>query len=96
MDDIAGRLLNPGVILTMIVAGVAYGRLLWAVNLRPNSTLWMIAAAPGAIFLMTAWTIRAMQGVPSVVWVVLLLDWLLFAHAGVLAVLFVRGRKIRR
>ena len=63
MDDILGRTLNPGVILTMILTGIAYGHFLWALELRPVARLYAAAVIPGAIFVLTILTIRSLQGV---------------------------------
>ena len=43
MTDLEARILNPGVILVMILAGLAYARVLWRVNLRPTSVLLFTA-----------------------------------------------------
>ena len=90
MTDSLDRIVNPGVILTMILAGIAYGRLLWSVNLRPNASLWVMAVGPGAIYLLMIWATRAAQGTVSLVYVALLIDWLIFANSGFLAVLGAR------
>lgn len=92
MDDIVSRMFNPGVILTMVVAGLAYGYFLWTLNIQPVARLYAIAVVPGFVFGVTILCIRAIQGVPSVIWVLLLIDWLIFAHAGFLAVLARRRR----
>lgn len=91
-DDVLARLANPAVLLTMVAAGLAYSRLLWALNLRPTATLAVAGIAPGATFLVTVWTIRALQGTPSTVYVVMLVDWLIFATVGVATVLVARRR----
>lgn len=91
-DDVLARLLNPAVLLTMVAAGVAYSRLLWVLSLRPTATLVVAGMAPGAIFLLTVWTIRALQGTPSTVYAVMLVDWFIFAGVGVGAVLIARRR----
>jgi len=99
-DDIALRLLNPTVILTMILAGVAYGAWLWTLNIRCLGHLISVGIFPGAIFLVVVWSIRAFQGVPSLTYAALLVDWMLFSTAGVVAVLATRrwfhGRVTRR
>ena len=87
VDDVAHRLLNPVVLGTMLVAGVAYGWLLWSLNIRPHFRLWAAATFPGLIFLAVVWSIRASQGVSSLTYIALGVDWLLFANAGYLAVL---------
>jgi hypothetical protein len=93
VDDVAGRLLNPGVIMSMIGAGLAFGWFLWSLNIRPNLSLVLTAVAPGTTFLLVVWSIRAMQGVPSTTYVALLIDWLIFSLTGVLAVLASRRRR---
>jgi hypothetical protein len=93
MTDVLDRLLNPAVLFTMIAAGLAYSRLLWVLNLRPTATLVIVAVAPGAIYLTTVWAIRALQGVVSTVYIVLLIDWFIFANTGALAVLLARRRQ---
>lgn len=95
MNDIAERVFNPGVLFTMVVAGLAYGRLLWSFKLYPNATLAVIGIAPGAIFMLTVWAIRAAQGTASTVYILLFVDWLIFACTGVLAVLVARRRHPR-
>jgi hypothetical protein len=86
VDNIAERLLNPGVLVSMIGAGIAYGWFLWSLNIRPNVNLWLSAIAPGAMFLLVVWSIRAMQGVASGTYIALLVDWLIFSVAGVVTV----------
>ena len=95
MDDIGGRILNPVVMGTLVIAGLAYGRVLWSLNLRPTTTLVVTAIAPGAIFLVTIWLIRYAQGIPSFIWPALLADYLVYATSGVLAVLIARRRQQR-
>lgn len=85
--DVLGRLLNPGVLATMVAAGAAYGVFLWALDLRPNGRLWAAAVVPGVIFLLVIFSIRGFQGTTSIVYLALTLDWLIFANVGVLAVL---------
>ena len=92
MDDIAGRILNPAVVLTMALSGLAYGRLLWSLNLRPTATLLVVGIIPGVIYLVTAWAIRAVQGTPSLIWPALIVDWLVFSGTSVGAVLLARRR----
>lgn len=93
MDDPLGRLINPLIVVTLIAAGLAYARLLWALNLRPAVTLVVVGIVPGSVYLLTIWAIRAVQGTPSLVYIGLLLDWLLFAGVAVTAVLVARGRR---
>jgi len=95
MDDIGGRILNPVVMGTLALAGLAYGRVLWSLNLRPTTILVVTAIAPGAIFLLTMWLIRAAQGTPSIIWPALLIDFTVYATSGVLAVLIARRRTKR-
>jgi glucan phosphoethanolaminetransferase (alkaline phosphatase superfamily) len=95
MDDISGRLLNVGVIISMIGAGLAYGWFLWSLNIRPNLSLFLTAIAPGATFLCVVWSIRAMQGVASAIYAAMLIDWLIFSCTGVLAVLAARRLRAR-
>lgn len=93
MTDIEGRILNPVIILTMILAGLAYARVLWAVNLRPNGVLWIISTAPGAIYLITIGAIRTAQtGQFSLFYFLLLVDWMIFATTAFLAVIVARRR----
>ena len=91
-DDVAGRLLNVGVLLTLVGAGLAYSRLLWSLRLYPTGVLVITAVAPGAIYLTTIWAIRALQGTPSLVWPTLLINWLVFSITAVIAVLVARKR----
>jgi hypothetical protein len=93
MENIVDRLLNPGVVITMVGAGLAYGWFLWALNIRPNLNLFMVAVAPGATFLIVIWSIRATQGVASATYVALMVDWLIFSCVGVAAVLVARRRR---
>jgi hypothetical protein len=81
------HLLNPGVIATLILAGIAYSVVLWVLDIRPPARLFIAATASGVIFLATIWATRAMQGTPSPVWAYLLVDWLIFASTGFLAVM---------
>lgn len=92
MSDLEARILNPGVLLVMVLAGLAYARVLWSVNLRPTGVLWIIATAPGAIYLLTLLAIRAVQGTPSLIWLYLLLDWMVFATTAFAAVVLARRR----
>lgn len=96
MDDLVGRFANPGVFATMLAAGLIYGHMLWAFNIRPNLVLYAVAVIPGATFLITVWTIRAVQGTPSAIWFLLLLDWAIFAHTGFFSVLVTRWARRRR
>jgi uncharacterized YccA/Bax inhibitor family protein len=96
VDDIISRTLNPGVILTMIVTGIAYGHFLWALNVQPASRLYAIAIVPGAIFVLTILVIRSIQGTPSLIYATLFIDWLIFAHSGFFAVLVERRRRARK
>lgn len=90
MTDPLGRVFSVEIALVMVAAGLAYSRLLWSLNLRPSMTLVVVGIAPGAIYLATVWAIRAIQGTPSLIYVGLLLDWLIFASTGVAAVLIAR------
>ena len=96
MENIADRLLNPIVVLTMIGAGVAYGWFLWSLYIRPASRLWLTALVPGIVFLGVIWTIRAAQGVASLTYVALIADWFIFAVSGVVTVLVWRAWRGRR
>lgn len=95
MDDVGGRLLNPTVLLTMLLAGIAYGWLLWSLHIRPHLNLWVTAVAPGFVFLATVWAIRAAQGVSSLTYIALIVDWLIFSIVGALTVLVARRWKAR-
>lgn len=97
VEEIVGRLLNPGVILTLIAAGAAgYGLFLWALNVQPLGRLYAVAIVPGFIFGMTILTVRALQSeMLAPVYAVLVIDWLIFAHAGFVAVLIERKRHKR-
>ena len=92
MTDLEGRILNPAVLIVMVAAGLAYARILWAINLRPTGVLFVTATAPGAIYLATIWAIRAAQATPSLIWVYLFVDWMIFALTAVAAVLIARRR----
>lgn len=93
-EDIVARLFNPTVIVTMVAAGIAYGWLLWTLDIRPTVRLYAAAVFPGAIFLSTVWAIRGLQGTLSIVYLLLLVDFLIYAHVGVASVL--AGRRWRR
>ena len=90
MDNIVERLLNPGVIVSMGLSGIAYGWLLWSLNIRPSLNLWVTALAPGAVFLFVVWSIRAMQGVASATYVALLTDWFIFSTTSAITVCLAR------
>jgi hypothetical protein len=93
------RMLNPGVILALVLSGIALGWFLWAVHLRPNLTLWATTVLPGAMFIVIVGVVRiVVQGSTSVLYVVMLADWMIFASTGVLTVLVARRvkRRIRR
>lgn len=90
MSGLEMRILNPAVMVTMVLAGLAYSRLLWSINLRPVGVLWITATAPGAIYLITFWAIRSLQGTPSLIWPYLLVEWMIFSTTAVLAVLGAR------
>ena len=92
MTGLEERILNPAVILTMALAGLGYSRVLWSVNLRPTGVLWIIATAPGAIYLITVWAIRSLQGTPSLIWLYLLIDWLVFSTTAFVVVMVARRR----
>lgn len=92
MTGLEDRILNPAVMLTMALAGLGYARILWSVNLRPTGVLWIIATAPGAIYLITVWAIRSLQGKPSLIWPYLLLDWMIFAGTAFVVVMLARRR----
>jgi hypothetical protein len=101
VDDLglmAGRLLNPAVIVTLVAAGISYGWVLWELDLRLAFRLWAAATFPGILFLIVIGVIRLAQGSTSVLYPVLAVDWLIFAQAGVLTVLLRRrwhGRRNR-
>ena len=88
VDDVLGRLLNPVVLGTMVVAGMAYGWwVLWALQLRPNARLLAAAVAPGVVFLAVVWSVRSFQGVVAATYIALMVDWLIFANAAALTVI---------
>lgn len=95
-EDVLSRLLNPGVVITMLISGIAYGALLWAYEIRPNVRLFAVACFPGAIFLIVIWTVRALQGVAATTYLVLLLDWWIFSLSGFHSVQVWRWIKRRR
>jgi len=94
MENVAERLLNPTVIVTMIAAGIAYGGFLWSLNVRPHVRLWAAAVVPGFLFLAVIWSIRAAQGVAAATYIAMIVDWLIFAHSGYISVLV--ARRVRR
>jgi hypothetical protein len=88
VDDVLGRLLNPVVLATMVIAGVAYGWwILWALQLRPNARLLAAAVSPGVVFLAVVWSVRSFQGVVATTYIALIVDWLIFSSVGVLTVI---------
>ena len=95
MDDILGRTLNPGVILTMILTGIAYGHFLWALELRPVARLYAAAVIPGAIFVLTILDHPLAPGNHVARLRALFIDWLIFAHSGFAAVLVARRWRAR-
>ena len=96
MSDVADRLLNPGVVLTMIVAGIAYGYFLWKLDIRGTFRTWAVASFSGGIFLLVIWSIRAAQGVAASTYLALLIDWIIFSNVGFHAVMTARWYKRRR
>ena len=92
-EDLFQRLLNPAVMASMVGAGIAYGALLWALNIRPTLNLVLTAFAPGVIFLAVIWSIRTMQGVVATTYIALLADWVVFAGSAALTVLAWRWRQ---
>jgi len=95
-DDAVARLLNPAVILTIVAAGMAYGGFLWVLHIRPTVRLYAAAVFPGAIFLGTVWAIRGLQGTLSLVYVLLLIDFLIYANTGFVTVVGWRAWRRRR
>jgi hypothetical protein len=91
--DVFGRLLNPGVVVTVALSGLAYGVWLWSLNLRPTITLYFTAVWPGVLFLLTIWAIRGLQGTLSVTYLAIFINWLIFSHCGVASVLVKRRRR---
>jgi fatty acid desaturase len=89
-DDVIARLLNGPVLLTMIVSGIAYGLFLWSLDLRPAFRLFAAAVFPGAIFLAVIWAIRGFQGTLSLIYVLLIVDWLIFSNVSFLFVMIRR------
>lgn len=88
MADIADRIFNPAIILTMIGSGIAYGYwLLWAINIRDVVRLWGGAVMPGVVFLLIITAVRFLQGTTATVYLYLTLDWLFFSNAAFLTVL---------
>lgn len=88
MTDIAERLLNPGVVLTMFASGVAYGFwFLWAVNIRDTVRLWSASVVPGIIFLSIITAVRFVQGTAATVYIYLMVDWIIFSNAAFVSVL---------
>jgi hypothetical protein len=89
VDDLGlqlARLANPSVLVTIIVAGFAYGWLfLGAFSATRFGRLWMLTAGPGVIFIAVVWTIRWVNGAESVIYPVLLLDWVIFGSAGAIS-----------
>ena len=69
-----------------LAGGLAYSRLLWTLRLRPTGVLFITATAPGAIYLVTLWAIRAAQSTPSLFWIYLLVDWFVFSITAVVVV----------
>jgi glucan phosphoethanolaminetransferase (alkaline phosphatase superfamily) len=96
MDNVADRLLNPGVVVSMIGAGIAYAWLLWSLNIRPNLNLFVVSVAPGVLFLVVIWSIRSMQGVSAATYVALLADWLIFSNSAFVTVLIARRWRRRK
>jgi hypothetical protein len=94
VEDVASRLLNPAVIVTMIGSGIAYGWFLWSLHARPHARLWATGVMPGLVFVAVIWAIRAAQGVVALTYLALIIDWLIFSVTGVLTVLI--ARRIRR
>jgi hypothetical protein len=94
--EVVARLLNPVVLVTVALAGIAYGWWLWSLHIRPNATLYGIAVFPGVIFLVTIWAIRGLQGTFSPTYIAIMVNWLIFSNSGVLTVLAGRRWRQRR
>lgn len=88
IQGVVGAVLTPHILGAMILAGAAYGlTFLWALNVRDQVRLYLVALVPGLVFLSLMLALRAAGGVLSPVYPVLLVDWMVFAHAGFAAVL---------
>ena len=88
MTDVMERLLNPGVLAGMVVAGAFYGGLfLWALDIRDSVRLYAVAVIPGLAFLGLIFGIRLWQGVNTTVYTAMSVDWLVFANVAFVSVL---------
>lgn len=94
--DVINRVLSPTVLFTVLATGVAYGALLWSLDLRPLARLVTGAMLPGGMFLAIIWAIRGLQGTLSILYLLLIVDWLVFSAVGVVTVLAARRWKHRR
>lgn len=85
-EDILSRVFNPAIILTMVAAGIAYGGFLWALDIRPMLRLYAAAVFPGVIFIATILAVRGLQGTLSLLYLLLIVNYLIFANVGVITV----------
>lgn len=96
MPDVADRVLNPAIILTMMLSGVAYGWwFLWAINIRDGVRLWAAAVMPGVVFFLIITAVRYAQGTAASLYLLVLVDWLAFSNVACLTA-FARRRLNRR
>jgi len=90
VNDVLQRvLLNPGIQVSMVLSGVAYGWIfLWALNIRDCVRLWLVAVVPGLLFQLLVFAIRWIQaGSAAEFYLYLAIDWLVFANVAYLTVL---------
>ena len=96
MSDAIERVLNPGIIVVMVAAGLAYSGLLWRFDIRGTFRTWAVATFSGGIFLAIMWAARAAQGVPATFYLALIVDWIVFSNVGFHAVMVRRWWMRRR
>ena len=97
MIDFADRVLNPGVLVVMVLAGAGYGwTFLWAVDIRDCVRLYLVAVVPGIAFFAALYAIRVFQGTSGNLYPLLAVDWMVFANIAFLTVLGRRWMRRRR
>ena len=88
LEAIVATVLSPIFILSMILSGVGYGMLfLWSLNAHDDVRLYLLTVVPGLAFLGLMFALRGVTaGILSPVYLILIIDWMVFSHAAYVAV----------